>query len=81
MAKKKVKIYTTTWCPYCVAAKEFLKQKKIEFKEINIEKDPAAAKKMVKISGQTGVPVIQIDKKVIVGFDVEKIKKALELED
>ena len=53
-----IKVYTTTRCPYCVKAKEFLKSKNIKFKEINVETDSKAAKEMVELSGQSGVPVI-----------------------
>ena len=53
-----IKVYTTTRCPYCVKAKEFLKSKGVQFKEINVETDSKAAKEMVELSGQSGVPVL-----------------------
>ena len=71
----KVKVYSTEWCMYCKMAKEFFKEKKIEFEEIDVGKDKEAAEEMVKLSGQRGVPVIVIDGEVITGFDKEKIKK------
>ena len=74
-----VKIYSTTWCPYCKLAKEFFKANNIKFIDINVEEDPDKAKEMIEKSGQTGVPVIDINGKIIVGFDKEKIKKALKL--
>ncbi|MEM5872553.1 MAG: glutaredoxin family protein [Candidatus Aenigmatarchaeota archaeon] len=74
-----VKIYTTSWCPYCEMAKNFLKENKIKFEEINVQENMEAAKEMIEKSGQTGVPVLDINGKIIVGFDVEKIKKALKL--
>jgi len=61
-----VKIYTTTLCPYCKMAKEFLKENKIEFEEINVGNDPKAAQEMVEKSGQTGVPAIDINGEIIV---------------
>ena len=76
MAKKLI-IYTTPECTYCKAAKEFFKETKISYKEIDVAKDQKAAKEMVDKSGQMGVPVILIDDKIIVGFDQEKIEKAL----
>ncbi len=73
----KVKIYSTTWCTYCFMAKEFFKENKVSFEEVNVESDQKAAEEMIEKSGQTGVPVIEIDGKVIVGFDKPAIKKAL----
>ncbi len=75
----KVTIYTTSTCPYCEMAKKFLKEKKVEYKEINVQEDRNAAAEMVKKSGQMGVPVLEIDKHIIVGFDKDAIKKALKL--
>jgi glutaredoxin-like YruB-family protein len=74
-----VKIYTTTLCPYCKMAKEFLKENNIEFEEINVGNDPKAAQEMVEKSGQTGVPVIDINGEVIVGFNRKKIKEVLKI--
>ena len=74
---KKVTIYTTPECTYCKAAKEFFKENKVSYKEIDVSKNQKAAKEMVDKSGQMGVPVILIDDKIIVGFDQEKIEKAL----
>ena len=77
----KAKIYTAPKCPYCDAAKEFFRKHKVSFEEVDVSKSPQAANHMVEISKQKGVPVIVIDKKVIVGFDVERIKDALKIED
>ena len=74
----KVKIYTTTHCPYCVVAKNFFKQNKIEYEEINVENDREAAMEMIQKSGQTSVPVIEIGDTIIVGFNKPKIVEALE---
>jgi len=59
--------------------KDFLKQNKIPFKDINVEKDQKAAQEMVNKSGQMGVPVIDIDGTIIVGFNEPEIRKALKL--
>lgn len=72
-----VKIYSTSQCPWCHKAKEFFKSHNIKFKDFNVGEDEEAAIEMVKKSGQQGVPVIDIDGKIIVGFDEEKIKEAL----
>ena len=74
-----VKVYSTTWCPWCNMAKKFLKQNNIAFEDINVEEDVNAAREMIQKSGQTGVPVLDINGKIIIGFDREAIKKALNL--
>lgn len=74
-----VTIYTTSVCPYCQMAKEFFKENKVEYKEVNVEKDHKAAEEMIKKSGQMGVPVIDINGQIIIGFDREAIKRALHL--
>ena len=78
---KKVIVYSTTFCPYCVTLKEFLKKKNVEFEDINVSQDREAAKKMIDISGQTGVPVADIDGQIVVGFDRGKIINLLGIED
>lgn len=79
MAKHEVTIYTTPTCVYCKLTKEFFKQNKVDFKEVNVATDEQAAKKMIEKSGQMGVPVIEVDEKIIVGYDKEALKAALEL--
>lgn len=74
----KVKVYSTPTCPYCHLLKEFLNQKKIEFDDIDVAADQEAAKDMVGKSGQMGVPQIEINGKIIVGFDKPAIEKELE---
>lgn len=75
----KVVVYSTSTCPYCVYAKEFLKEKGIKFEDVNVQENRGKAMEMVKKSGQTGVPVLDIDGKIIVGFDREAISRALKL--
>ena len=75
-----VKIYTTESCPWCKKVKEFFKENKVKYKEIDVGADQKAAKEMVEKSGQTGVPVTIVDNhEPIVGFDEAKLKKALKL--
>ena len=76
---KKVKIYSTSSCPYCHMAKDFLRQNKIAFEDTNIEEDTEAGQEMMRISGQYGVPVIDIDGSIVVGFDKAKLKSLLNL--
>ena len=79
-AMAKVTVYSTTTCPYCVMAKDFLKQNNIKYEEINVAQNHEKAIEMIEKSGQQGVPVIDIDGKIIVGFDKSAMKKALHLQ-
>ena len=77
MTEHKVKVYSTQTCPWCHKVKDFLKEKKIKFEDIDVGKDQKAANEMVEKSGQMGVPVTDVDGTIIVGFDNEAIEKAL----
>ena len=84
MAKKsikseKVKIYTTSTCPWCMKTKEFFKAYNIKYKEINVTENEKARNKMFEKSGQFGVPVTDVNGTIIVGFDKEALKKALKV--
>jgi len=74
---KKVIVYSTTTCPWCHKAKDFLKEKKIEFEDKNVAEDDKARDEMVEKSGQMGVPVLDVNGTIIVGFDQGAIEKAL----
>lgn len=74
-----VKIYTTPTCPWCKKTKEFFKENKVKFTEVNVATNQKAAKEMVEKSGQTGVPVTDANGTIIVGFDEPKLRKALNL--
>lgn len=75
----KVTVYSTPTCPWCVRAKEFLEQNKIKFEDKDVAEDETARNEMIEKSGQMGVPVLDIDGTIIVGFDKEAVKKALNL--
>ena len=72
-----VTIYTTPTCGYCNLAKEYLREKKIPFTEINVTADLSKADELVRKTGQMGVPVLDIKGKMIVGFNKAEIDKAL----
>lgn len=76
---KKVTVYSTSTCPFCVRAKQFLKDNFVQFDDIDVSENQEKAQEMIKKSGQMGVPVIEIDGGIIVGFDKDKIKEALGL--
>lgn len=75
-----VKVYSTPTCPYCVTLKEFLKDKGIEFEDLDVSVDIKARDEMIEKSQQMGVPVIDIDGQIVVGFDREKICQLLKIE-
>ena len=73
----KVKVYSTTTCPHCHDAKDFLKEQGVPFEDINVQEDEKARKEMIEKSGQMGVPVLDIDGEIMVGFDRDKIEKLI----
>ena len=72
-----IKIYSTPTCPWCKKAKAYFKENNIKFTDVDVSADEAAQKEMVDKSGKMGVPVIDIDGKILVGFDQAKIEEAL----
>jgi len=76
-----VKVYSTPTCPYCTQVKEFLKEKSIEFEEIDVAADPKAAQEMIDKSGQMGVPVVDIDGEMIIGFNKPKMMELLGIKE
>ena len=74
-----VKVYSTKTCPWCYKVKDFLKDNKVEFEDIDVSQNHEAAHEMIEKSGQMGVPVIDIDGEIIIGFNVPAIKEALKL--
>ncbi len=77
---KKIVVYSTPFCPYCVTLKKFLEDKGVEFEEIDVAQNKEAAREMIEKSGQSGVPVLDIDGEIVIGFDREKITKLLNLD-
>lgn len=75
-----IKVYSTPTCPYCITLKQFLKEHNIEFEDIDVSQDQNALEEMVKKSGQLGVPVIDINGEIVVGFDKERIVRLLGLQ-
>lgn len=74
-----VKVFSTQACPYCFVLKEFLKEHNIEFEDIDVGLDEAAREEMIQKSGQMGVPVIEIEDQIVVGFDKERISQLLKI--
>lgn len=70
-------IYTTPGCVYCQMAKEFFEKNNVKYEERDVSIDEKARDEMIEKSGQMGVPVIEIDGQIIIGFDEEKLSKIL----
>lgn len=75
-----IKVYSTLTCPYCITLKNFLKERGIQFEDIDVSSDLKAQEEMIKKSGQLGVPVVDIDGEIVVGFDKERICQLLKIE-
>jgi len=73
----KVKVYSTPSCPMCNLLKKWLKDHGVKFEDVDVSKDPKIIDMLIKKSGQMNIPITEIDGKFISGFDLEKLKKAL----
>jgi glutaredoxin-like YruB-family protein len=78
-ASKKIVVYSTPTCPHCKRAKQFLEERSIPFQVVDVAADKAAREEMINKSGQMGVPVIDIDGVLTVGFDEAALKRQLGL--
>lgn len=76
----KVILYTAPVCPFCIIVKNFLKKNSIKFEEIDISKNNKKKEEMERKSGQSQVPVTDVDGTIIVGYNLKKLKEALKLE-
>lgn len=72
-----VKVYSTPTCPYCVMAKNYLTSKNISYVDIDVSSDRDAAVEMIQKTGQRGVPVLDINGTMIVGFDQSAIERLI----
>jgi glutaredoxin 3 len=75
----KIKLYSIPTCPFCRMAREFLEKHGVSYEDVNVAEDRQGAKEMIEKSGQLGIPVIDIDGSIIVGFDRGRIESALGL--
>ena len=71
-----VKVYTSNTCPYCTMAKDYLKEREVDFEEKNVQTDKEARNELMAM-GYTGVPVICVDDEQIVGFDKNRLDELL----
>jgi len=73
-----VTVYSATWCAFCHAAKDYFDKLGVKYQDLDVEKDPANAMASIEKSGQMGIPVIDIDGTIIIGFDKPRIDAALQ---
>lgn len=74
-----VTVYSTSTCPFCKQTKAFLLEHKVDFSDIDVMADQDKAREMIQKSGQMGVPVIDIDGQIVIGFDQKKLKGLLKI--
>lgn len=77
MTQHNVTVYSTPTCHFCVMAKEYFQQAGVQYKDIDVSVNGEAARQMVEKSGQMGVPVVEIDGQIVVGFQPEMFAKLL----
>ncbi len=68
-------VYSTPSCPYCSMVKDYFKSKNVHFEDIDVSRNQNAAMEMIRKSGQSGVPVIDFNGEIIVGFDRSRLEK------
>jgi len=71
-------LYKADWCYWCHVAEDFLRRNKVEFEARDVDEEKNAQEAMKK-SGQAGIPVIDVDGQIVVGFNEEKLKELLKL--
>ena len=74
-----LKIYTTPTCVYCQMAKEFFKENNVSYQEHDVSSDAKAREEMINKSNQMGVPVIEVNDEIIIGFDKERLSELLDI--
>ena len=72
-----VAVYSTPSCPFCTMVKNHLKKKQVPFEEYDVSRDERRAEEMIHKSGQMGVPVTEVNGRVIIGFRPAEIDAAL----
>jgi glutaredoxin 3 len=79
MTAKKVIVFSTPTCSWCIKVKDYLKKNGVPYREVDVSRDPKAAQDMVRKTGQQGVPQIWVGSTAVVGFNKEKLDRLLEL--
>lgn len=79
MSQANVTVYSAPWCGFCTAVKRYLDEKGVKYTEKDVDQDRKYAEEAVKISGQMGIPVVDIDGSIVVGYDRPTIDRLLGL--
>jgi glutaredoxin-like YruB-family protein len=77
--QKRVIVFSTPTCTHCNSAKRYLRERGVRFRDVDVSRDPVAARDMVKRSGQQGVPVLEINGRIVVGFNRAEVDRLLGL--
>jgi glutaredoxin-like YruB-family protein len=77
----KIKVYSTTMCPYCVIAKEYLKEKGFEYEDLDVSSNQKALEELQSKTSALSVPVIDINGEIVIGFDRKRINSLLGIEE
>lgn len=72
-----IAVYSTPSCSYCRMVKDWLKQRNVRFDDYNVANDQRRSEEMVRKSGQMGVPVTDINGRIIIGFNTAELERAL----
>lgn len=72
-----VTVYSTNTCPYCTMMKNFLEQNHVPYTEVNVQRDPVAANRLVQATGQMGVPQTNVNGQWVLGFDPNRVAELL----
>ena len=78
---KSIIIYSADWCGFCHRVKDYLKSKNIPFEVLDVDSNPKYAEDCIRKSGQSGIPVLDIDGQIVVGFNVKKINELVGIEE
>jgi glutaredoxin 3 len=74
-----ITVYSTPTCPFCEQLKKFLDEHQVKYADVDVSSDQEKAQEMIQKSGQMGVPVLEVDGEIVVGFDKKKISELLEI--
>jgi glutaredoxin 3 len=74
---EEITVYTSPTCPWCTKVKSYLDEKGIVYREVDVAADADAARQVVEVTGQRGVPVIAKGSDYVVGFNREEIDRIL----
>lgn len=75
---EQVKLFTSPTCPYCVLVKSFLRDRGVDYRELDVRADDGLRTQMIEVSGQMGVPVVEAHGRVVVGYNRRALEELTE---